>query len=305
MIKDDPDEYIRWNLDTGAVFGFRESTTPAMSVSDDERKRLYQRAWDRGNGFAFMLETFSDIIVSKEANDTATDFVRAKIRHTVKDQRVADLLCPSDYYAKRPLATDHYYETYNRSNVNLIDVKANPIQEITERGIRTAAGEIDLDIIIFATGFDAVTGNYLKIETVGRDGVRLQDKWAGGPSAFAGVAISGFPNLFMIYGPFCPFTSQPLVHEWQVNWFADLIAHARGSGRKTVDVDASTEKAWVQTCREGAQQTLFAQTDSWINGTNIPGKPKASMFYMGGMANYMKELGHIAQSGYKEFRIGS
>ena len=303
-IRDDPDEFFRWNLDTGAVFGFQESTIPALSVSADVRQRMYREAWDRGNGFSFMLETFSDLVNDEEANKTATDFMRDKIRQIVKDPKVAELLCPKDFYAKRPLATDNYYEVYNRPSVTLIDVKANPIQEFTEKGIRTSAGEVELDTVIFATGFDAVTGNYLKIETIGRDGLRLQDKWAEGPSAFAGVATSGFPNLFMIYGPFCPFTSQPLVHEWQVNWFADLVAHARATGQKMVDVDTATEKAWVKVCVDGAEATLFARTDSWINGTNIPGKPRASMFYMGGMSNYMKEMGRIVKSGYAGFELG-
>jgi cyclohexanone monooxygenase len=304
-IREDPDEFFRWNLDTGAVFGFRESTIPALSVSAHERERAYQEAWERGNGFSFMLETFSDLVSNEEANNTATDFMRDKIRRIVKDPKVAEALCPKDFYAKRPLATDNYYEVYNRKNVTLVDIKANPIREFTEKGIRTAAGEIELDVAIFATGFDAVTGNYLKIDTTGRNGQKLQDKWKDGPSAFAGVAIAGFPNLFMIYGPFCPFTSQPLVHEWQVNWFADLVAHARASGQKTVEVSPKTEKAWVKVCVDGAAGTLFARTDSWINGTNIPGKPRAAMFYMGGMANYMKELGQIVKSGYAGFGIGA
>jgi cyclohexanone monooxygenase len=300
-IEKDPDEFYRWNLDTGAVFGFKESTIPTLSVSDLERERLFQRAWDRGNGFAFMLETFSDLTVSEDANNAATSFVRDKIRKIVKDPKVAEMLSPTDFYAKRPLATDDYYEIYNRPNVTLVDVKATSIEEFTENGIRTSAGEIALDTVIFATGFDAVTGNYLKIDTTGRNGQKLQDKWKDGPSAFAGVAIAGFPNLFMIYGPFCPFTSQPLVHEWQVNWIADLIAHARAAGKKVVEVDSETEKAWVKVCVEGAAGTLFARTDSWINGTNIPGKPRAAMFYMGGMSNYMKEMGRIVESGYSEF----
>jgi cyclohexanone monooxygenase len=304
-IREDPDEFFRWNLDTGAVFGFRESTIPALSVSARERERAYQEAWERGNGFSFMLETFSDLVSNEEANNTATDFMRDKIRRIVKDSKVAEMLCPKDFYAKRPLATDNYYEVYNRPNVTLVDVKANPIQEFTEKGIRTTTGEIELDTVIFATGFDAVTGNYLKIDTTGRNGQKLQDKWKHGPSAFAGVAIAGFPNLFMIYGPFCPFTSQPLVHEWQVNWFADLVAHARATGQKTVEVSHETEKAWVKVCADGAAATLFARTDSWINGTNIPGKPRAAMFYMGGMANYTKELGQIVKSGYAGFGIGA
>jgi cyclohexanone monooxygenase len=304
-IREDPDEFFRWHLNTGAVFGFRESTIPALSVSADERERMYQEAWDRGNGFSFMLETFSDLVSNEDANNTATDFMRDKIRRIVKEPKVAEMLCPSDFYAKRPLATDNYYDVYNRPNVTLIDVKANPIQEFTETGIRTASGEIELDVVIFATGFDAITGNYLKIDTTGRNGQKLQDKWDDGPSAFAGVAIAGFPNLFMVYGPFCPFTSQPLVHEWQVNWFADLIAHARAAGKKTVDVSPETEKAWVKMCVDGVAGTLFARTDSWINGANIPGKPRAAMFYMSGMANYTKALGQIVKSGYAGFGIGA
>ncbi len=304
-IKEDPDEFLRWALDTAAVFGFKESTIPAMSVSPAERQRVYERAWQKGNGFAFMLETFGDIVVSREANDTATDFVRMKIKEIVKDPKIAAKLMPHDLYAKRPLAVDGYYETYNRDNVTLVDIKESPIQEITARGIRTSAGEIDLDIIIYATGFDAVTGNYLKIETVGRNGERLQDKWSKGPRAFIGLTIAGFPNLFMIFGPFGPFTSQPLVHEYQVNWFADLIEHARATGRKTIETDLAAENAWVDSCVAGAEMTLFPQVDSWINGTNVPGKPKASMFYMGGMANYAVELDRIVKNGYREFKVGA
>ena len=185
-IREDPDEFFRWNLNTGAVFGFQESTIPALSVSADERQRMYQDAWDRGNGFAFMLETFSDLVSNEDANNTATDFMKDKIRQIVKDPKVAEMLCPKDFYAKRPLATDNYYDVYNRPNVTLIDVKANPIQEFTEKGVRTSAGEIDLDIVIFATGFDAVTGNYLKIDTTGRNGQKLQDKWKDGPKRLCG-----------------------------------------------------------------------------------------------------------------------
>lgn len=304
MLREDPDTFFRWALDTAAVFGFKESTTPAMSVSPAERRRIYESAWERGNGFSFMLETFSDLIVSKEANDTATEFVRSKIKEIVKDPKIAAKLTPHDLYAKRPLACDGYYETYNRKNVTLVDIKESPIQEITAKGIRTTAGEIELDVIIYATGFDAVTGNYLKIETIGRNGVRLQDKWSEGPIAYLGLTISDFPNLFMIYGPFGPFTSQPLVHEYQVNWFTDLIKHANAKGLRTIDPDATAEQAWVKVCRDGADMTLFSQCDSWINGTNIPGKPRASMFYMGGMANYSIEMEKISKNGYREFRLG-
>jgi cyclohexanone monooxygenase len=300
----DRDGFVAWALDSASVFGLEESTTPAMSVSDAERERIYEKAWNKGGGFGFMLETFGDIIVSKAANDTATDFIRAKIRQLVRDPAVAARLTPHDLYAKRPLAVDGYYETFNRDNVTLVDVKAAPILAITEHGIRTANEEIAVDVIIFATGFDAVTGNYLKIETIGRGGRRLKDKWADGPHGFIGMTIADFPNLFMIFGPFGPFTSQPLVHEYQVNWMTTLIAHARAQGHSRIDTDAAAEDAWVKVCHDGMAQTLFPQVDSWINGANVPGKPRASMFYMGGMAAYMQELDRIVASDYSSFRFG-
>ena len=230
--------------------------------------------------------------------------MRSKIKEIVKDPKLAAKLMPHDLYAKRPLAVDHYYEVYNRKNVTLVDIKENPIQEISDKGVRTTAGEIELDVLVYATGFDAVTGNYLKIETIGRNGVRLKDKWSNGPIAYLGLTIADFPNLFMIFGPFGPFTSQPLVHEYQVNWFTDLIKHARAKGLRSIDVDPNAEQAWVKLCNDGANQTLFPQCDSWINGSNVPGKPKASMFYMGGMANYNVEMSRISGNGYREFKLG-
>jgi cyclohexanone monooxygenase len=297
----DPAGYVARALNTASVFGLEESTTSALSVSADTRARVYEAAWQKGGGFGFMLETFGDIVVSREANDTATEFIRAKIRQTVEDPAVATRLCPTDLYAKRPLAVDGYYECFNRDNVTLVDVKATPVVEITARGIRTTAAEIGLDVIIFATGFDAVTGNYLKIDTVGRGGRRLQDKWMHGPQAFAGMTIADFPNLFMIFGPFGPFTSQPLVHEYQINWMTNLIVHARNRDYRSIDTDSAVEHQWVERCRAGAELTLFPQVDSWINGANVPGKPKASMFFMEGMAAYMLELDRIVGADYAPF----
>ncbi len=297
----DPRGFVARALDTASVFGLDESTTSAMSMSAAERERVYDAAWRKGGGFGFMLETFGDIVTSRAANDTATDFIRAKIRSIVADPVLATRLCPTDLYAKRPLAVDGYYECFNRDNVTLLDVKETPIVEITERGIRTSAEEIELDVIVFATGFDAITGNYLKIDTVGRGGLRLADKWRNGPIAHLGMTIAGFPNLFMIFGPFGPFTSQPLVHEYQVNWMTTLMMQARGRGAHAIDTAPDAEQAWVQRCRAGAEQTLFPQVDSWINGANVPGKPKASMFFMEGMAAYMKELEAIAKAGYASF----
>lgn len=303
--KKDPKAFRDWQLDTGAVFGFKESTIPAMSVSEDERNRVYEAAWQKGGGFGFMLATFGDIIVDRAANKSATDFMIGKIQSIVKDPATAAALTPKDFYAKRPLACDNYYETYNRDNVSLVDVKADPITDVVADGVRLASGRVvKADVIIYATGFDAVSGNYLKIDTTGRDGLKLKDKWSEGPRAMMGLTIAGFPNLFMIFGPFSPFTSQPLVHEWQVDWIAGAITEARKKPRQTVEVERAAEDDWISACDAVAAQTLFAVTDSWINGSNVAGKPVRNMFYMSGMANYMKEVNELTEAGYRGFAFG-
>lgn len=302
-IREDYDGYWRSVLDSATAFGIHESAIPAASVSADAREAVFEQAWQAGGGFRFMLGTFSDIITDVDANDAATDFIRRKIRAIVRDPTIAKALTPTDLYAKRPLCCDDYYETFNRDNVTLIDVKSHPISAITEHGILTAAGHYDLDVIIFATGFDAVTGNYLKIDTRGRGGLTLQEKWAHGPRAFIGLTIADFPNLFMIFGPFGPFTNQPPVHEFQINWFADAIAHARSQGVKSFEVGKDLEDRWIDECNAIANTTLFPQVDSWINGANIIGKPKATMFYMAGMAAYATHLRDLAANDYRGFIV--
>lgn len=301
-IKKDPKGFRDWALDTGTVFGFQESTTPALDVSEEDRQRIYEAAWQKGNGFEFLLGTFSDLTVTPEANKTATDFIKSKIDTIVKDPEIARKLTPTDYYAKRPLAADNYYDVYNRDDVSLHDVKTNRIERFTENGLVIGGEEVELDVVIMATGFDAMTGNYLKIETTGRDGIRLQDEWSDGPHTYAGLAAAGFPNLLMVFGPFSPFTSQPLVHEWQVDYFTDLIKKAEETGG-VIDVDRDAQEGWVKICQEGMAGTLFEVTDSWINGANIPGKPRTSMWYMGGMSNYMVEMNKIRDEGYRGFEI--
>ena len=301
-IKADPHGFRDWALSTAAVFGFDESTVSALEVDEEERRRVYEKAWKKGNGFSFLLETFSDIPVTAEANKTATDFIKSKIDAIVKDPEVARKLTPRDYYAKRPLAADNYYETYNRDNVTLHDVKAEPIERYTENGLIVGGKELELDVVIMATGFDAMTGNYLKIETIGRNGVRLKDVWKNGPRAYAGMSIADFPNLLMVFGPFSPFTSQPLVHEWQVDFLCDLIEQAE-KGNGIIETTKEAQDDWVRVCQEGMAGTLFEVTDSWINGANIPGKPRTSMWYMGGMGNYMTEMNAIRDDNYRGFEV--
>jgi cyclohexanone monooxygenase len=300
---EDYDGYWKWVMNSATAFGIQESDVPAMSVSKEERQRVYEESWSKGGGFRFMLGTFGDIITSRESNNTATDFIRGKIAEIVKNPETAALLMPHDLYAKRPLCADDYYETFNRDNVTLVDVKKHPIIEITPNGILTKAGEIELDVIIMATGFDAVTGNYLKIETVGRDGMQLKDHWKDGPKSVFGLNIANFPNLFMVFGPFSPFTNQPPVHEYQIEWIVDAIKHVRESGKNSIEADVAAEQKWVDDCDAVAAQTLFAETDSWINGSNVAGKPRTNMFYMGGMAAYSIDMERMTAADYEGFNV--
>ena len=285
-------EAIWKQVKTSAVaFGFTESTTAATSVSQEERERVFERAWKRGGGFRFMFETFSDIATSREANDAAADFIKRKIGQIVKNPEVARKLTPTDIYAKRPLCGNDYYDVFNRQNVTLVDVKKDPIAALTPKGIRLAGGvEQELDVIVLATGFDAVDGNYTKIDMRGRGGMTMSEKWKEGPQGYLGMMEADFPNLFMILGPNGPFTNLPPSIETQVEWISDTIAKLEREGRKTVEPTQAAVDEWVATCRSIADMTLFPQAQSWIFGANIPGKKNAVMFYMAGLGNYRNAL---------------
>lgn len=287
---------------SAVAFGFEESTVPAMSVSEEERERVFQKAWDDGGGFRFMFATFSDIATDLEANNAAAEFVRRKIREVVKDSKTAELLTPTDLYAKRPLCGTNYFEVYNRDNVSLIDVKSHPIIEMTPKGVKTSDGkEYELDVLIFATGFDAVDGNYTKLDITGRNGVTLREKWKGGPAGYLGMMEAGFPNMFMILGPNGPFTNLPPSIETQVEWISDTIEYAMDNGISAIEVKAETQEEWLETCRMIADMTLFPKADSWIFGANIPGKENPVMFYMGGLGNYTEVLKAVVAADYDGF----
>ncbi|WP_375474753.1 flavin-containing monooxygenase [uncultured Jatrophihabitans sp.] len=301
-IDSDYDGYWRSVLASVTAFGFDESDVPGAGMPDAERDAIFEQQWNSGGGFQFMFATFNDIGTSREANNAACDFIRRKIAQIVPDPETAAKLTPHDLYAKRPICCDNYYETFNRANVSLVDANAHPILEITEKGVRTDEGEYELDIIVFATGFDAVTGNFFKIDHRGRNGVELRQKWVDRPRVHLGLMSADFPNLFMIFGPMGPFTNQPPAHEVQVNWVADVIAYMREQGLEAIEPEHEAEDQWLAMCDEIAYQTLFPETDSWINGANVPGKPKAVMFYMAGMGAYMEHLQAAVDSKYAGFR---
>lgn len=282
------------------AFGFEESTVPAESVSPEERDRVFEAAWNRGGGFYFMFGTFCDIATSQVANDAAATFIKKKIAQIVKDPETARKLMPKDIYAKRPLCGQNYYDVYNRDNVTLADVKADPIAEFTANGIRLESGaEHELDVVIFATGFDAVDGNYTRIDMRGRGGVTMRDKWKEGPLGYLGMMETDFPNFFMILGPNGPFTNLPPSIETQVEWISDTISMMETKGLVSIEPTEASRDEWVGTCRAIADMTLFPKAESWIFGANIPGKKNAVMFYMAGLGNYRKAINSVKDSGYQ------
>ena len=279
----------------------------ALSVTDEERTAIYEAAWQEG-GFKFLFGSFFDIAVDRRANDTASEFIRAKIRAIVKDPDVADKLVPVDhpFTSKRALIDTDYFDTYNRDNVTLVDIRHAPIQEITPTGIRTEDGHYELDIIVFATGFDAMTGTFNRIDIQGRDGEKLKDKWAAGPQTYLGVASAGFPNLFMITGPGSPsvLSNMPVSIEQHVEWISGAIAHTVEHGVTVIEAEATAEKEWVAHVNELAEQTMFMLADSWYLGANIPGKPRVFMPYPGGVGAYRQKCNEVTEAGYLGFSLG-
>jgi cyclohexanone monooxygenase len=295
-----------WDQVRGSVvaFGFEESGVEAMSVSEEERQRVFQENWDKGNGFRFMFGTFCDIATNPESNAAAAAFIRAKIAEVVDDPETARKLTPHDLYAKRPLCNEGYYETYNRDNVELVSLTDTPIAEITPAGVRTADGvEHELDVLVFATGFDAVDGNYRAMDLRGRGGRHIDEHWTDGPTSYLGLSKSGFPNMFMILGPNGPFTNLPPSIETQVEWIGGLIGEAERRGARTVEPTPEAEAGWTATCQEIADMTLFPQADSWIFGANIPGKKNAVMFYMAGIGAYRQQLADVVDKDYEGFKV--
>ncbi len=278
----------------------------AFEVSDEERKAIYEQLWQDG-GFKFLWASFSDLLSDKAANDTAADFIRGKIRETVKDPEVAEKLCPKDhpYGSKRPPIDTDYFETFNRDNVTLVDVRESPIVEITPAGIRTQDDEYELDTIVFATGFDAMTGSLLGMNIRGLGGRSLEDKWTEGPKTYLGLQIAGFPNLFTITGPGSPsvLSNMPVSIEQHVEWIADCISHLRGKGLTRIEATEHAEEEWVEHVRVVASFTLFPQANSWYLGANIPGKKRVFMPYVAGVLPYRQRCDEVASKNYEGFEL--
>jgi len=294
-----------------AIGGHAKPTRSALEVPDDERNEAYESKWQEGGSISY-LYAYTDLLVNKQSNDTASEFVRNKIRAMVKDKRTAELLAPKDHPigTKRLCLDTNYYETYNRDNVTLIDARSDPIAEITETGLRTNGGQtFELDAIVFATGFDAMTGALREIDVRTTDGpnggAALRDHWEGGPLTYLGLMVSGFPNMFVVTGPGSPGVKTQMIAaiEQHVDWIADCIGHLRKQGFDRIEASPQAEGEWVEHVNKVADSTLYPLANSWYMGANIPGKPRVFMPYVGGFDRYKRQCDAIAAKGYEGFKL--
>jgi cyclohexanone monooxygenase len=285
-------------------FGITSDIVPApsaLAVDEDERERVFENAWRTGGNA--LPGAYVDVATDMAANELAAEFVRNKIRQKVKDPRTAELLSPRDHpiFGRRPCIDIEYYETFNRDNVRLVDLRTTPIERFCKEGIRTSDGVHELDSVVFATGFDAITGALLKIDIRGAQSKSLREKWAQGPRAYLGLATSGFPNLLMITGPGSPSVISNVVVsiEQHVDWITDLLAHMRDNGLVRVESVETAEDEWVQTVNAVANMTVMSKTPSWYTGVNVLGKPQVFMPYVGGVGRYRRICEKVAQQGYE------
>ncbi|KAI1371671.1 hypothetical protein F4677DRAFT_434804 [Hypoxylon crocopeplum] len=319
------------------AYGFQETTRPTFSVTPEEREQIFEEAWRQGNGFRFMFWTFGDITVNEEANKVAADFIKKKICQIVKDPEKARKLCPTEFYARRPLCDTGYYEQFNRDNVDVVDIKTNPITEFTPNGIKTADGKVyELDVVICATGFDAVDGNYTRITIKGRNNESLKEHWSkAGPTSYMGICVPNFPNLFMITGPNGPFSNLPPAIEAHVEIISDLVATAERNSTRLVkaadivkqpngsngtngtngsvsehapkngiiEAEPEAEREWTELCDQLSSKSLFRRIESsWIFGANVAGKKPVTMFYFGGLGPYRKQVQEILDDDMRGFK---
>ncbi len=287
----------------GGIVAAPPSDRSALAVSEAERAQEFESRWDRG-GLTFGA-AFMDLVIVKEANEMAAEFVRSKIREIVKDPETAEILCPRDYpFATKRLCVDtNYFATFNRDNVALVDLRRSPIEEITPKGLRTPDTEYEFDCLVFATGFDAMTGALLAIDIRGRGGQTLEDSWAEGPRTYLGIQVAGFPNLFTITGPGSPSVLSNMIVsiEQHVDWITDCIDYLREHGLGTIEATEGAQNEWVDHVNMVAGFTLLPQANSWYMGANVPGKPRVFMPYIGGLAMYTQKCKAVAASGYEGF----
>jgi len=280
-------------------------TKSALEVPEDERDAAFEVAWESGS-LVNLLLAYTDLATNQDANDIAKDWVHRKIRSIVKDPQTAADLCPEyPVGTKRPCLDTNYYETWNRPNVHLVNIHREPLVEVTERGIRTAAKEYEFDTIVYATGFDAMTGALTNVDIRGRDGLSLKETWSAGPRTYLGIGTAGFPNLFMITGPGSPSVLSNMVVsiEQHVDWVTDVIEHLEEQGLRAIEPTQEAQDAWVDHVNLIASYTLYPKANSWYMGANVPGKPRVFMPYAGGVGEYRKKCDEVAAKGYEGFAL--
>ncbi len=298
----------RTETTSGTIYD--RSTQKACEVDPTVRQHEYERRWAKG-GVNFM-HSYTDLMLNDAANDTAADFVRAQIRATVRDPAVAEKLAPTGYPigAKRICVDTDYFDTFNRDNVTLVDLQATPMERITPTGLQTGGeggAHHALDAIVFATGYDAMTGALLRIDVQGRQGQTLARAWQGGPRSYLGLMVAGFPNFFTVTGPGSPSVLSNMVFaiEQHVDWIGDCITWMQARGLDRIEANTAAQDAWVQHVNEAADRTLFPRANSWYVGANVPGKARVFMPYAGGVVPYRRKCDEVAAKGYEGFTLGA
>jgi cyclohexanone monooxygenase len=292
--------------ETASGFDYESAGRRLADVPAAEQQRILERFWEIG-GMRFLSETFDDLLSDETCNAVASEFVRNKIRAIVEDPVTAESLCPKDHPlgAKRPPLGHFYYEAFNRGNVRLVDVRDQPISRISRRGVCVGDEEYAADIIVFATGFDAVTGTLNRIDITGRDGASLRERWAAGPQTHLGICVDGFPNLFMVGGPQSPFANIPVVIDGCVEWIGRTLDHLREQKYDTVEPTADAVAGWGRHVDALIDLSVLSRAPgSWFVGGNIPGKPRVALFYFGGVRLYRAECNAAADRGYDGFVFG-
>ena len=290
-------------------FDYQFLEKAASEVSDEERHATFERIWEIG-GLAPWVGSFNDLLVNEQSNRAAYDFWRNKTRARIKDPALAEILAPAEpihpYGTKRPSLEQNFFDIFNQPNVSLVDLRKTPIERVTRTGIKTAAGEHDLDILVLATGFDAITGGLTSIDIRGTQGETLREKWAKGVRAHLGMAAANFPNLLFVYGPHSPnaFANGPTCAELQGDWIVQLLDHVRQRGWTRFEATAAAEEDWRAQVHALADATLFPQADSWYLGANIPGKRREMLSFAGGLSTYMAKCNESAERNYEGFTIG-
>lgn len=297
-------ERARWS---GAGVPIERSEISALAVSADERREAYEQAWETGGLFS-LGSAFNDLLVNKAANDTVADFIRGKIGELVDDPATAEKLSPTSYPfgTKRPCLDDNYFEVYNEPHVQLVDLRSEPIVTITETGVETSGRLVEVDAIVYATGFDAMTGALVSVDITGRNGTTLADKWADGPKTYLGLTTVDFPNFFMITGPGSPSVLSNMIVsiEQHVDFICDVLSHMQANELRSVEPTSLAEEAWGRHVNDYASITLFPQADSWYMGANVPGKPRVFLPYVGGVDRYRATCDEVFDRGYLGFRFG-